>query len=297
MTLVEARALIVQEQSPKLRAAAEQLLNEATALPHLPSEQREAAITRIRQLETTVPDYQLSSFGASVLEAIGDSLGDRAQRKIAYTEALYLAEWYASGATSGGEGTARSRHVRELEQKLQALDPASIPPRPQAVTHQTVAPPPPMQRSARRPKFLTGLGWIFIIVGGLGTPVSFISLLMILVGSHGSQGGSFFEGLIVIAGPPATLIAGIGLLRRQRWAHGYAIAVLLLITVHSLVEIVRGDRPEVSTVSPSGLITTQLAWSVNYPLHIVIIAICVGLVAKLLSPAMRAEFSDRTSIS
>ena len=46
-------------------------------------------------------------------------------------------------------------------------------------------------------------------------------------------------------------------------------------------------------LSPDGVINTVLASSVNYPLHLLIIAICVGLLVKLLSPAMRAEFFHR----
>ena len=119
MTLDEARSLVAQTQSAKERAAAEQLLNEAIALPQLPPGERDAAFVRIRELDFVVPDYQLSSFGARVLEIIGDSLVESAVKKAVYAEALELAMRYASGASSGGEGTARSMHVREIEAKLQ----------------------------------------------------------------------------------------------------------------------------------------------------------------------------------
>jgi hypothetical protein len=301
MTLDEARALVAQEQSPLLRDAAEQMLDEAAALPHLPPEQRDAAVGRIRKLETRVRDYQLRSFGASVLEAIADTLAEPAQKTLTYAEALHLAQWYASGATSGGEGTARSRHVHELEAKLHALDPASYA-APAAASHADDAGARSAAAAARealvaktpRPAFLTRLGWIFIVAGGLGVPVSAISLLMIMAGGQGSSSGGFFDALIVLGGPPATLLAGIGLLRRQRWAHGYAVAVLSLFALSSIVQMLKGSTPEVSTVSPSGLITTQLAWSVNYPFHLAVVAISVALLVKLLSPAMRAQFAWRS---
>jgi hypothetical protein len=302
MTLDEARSLIAGTRSPAQRAAAEQLLNEAIALPNLPPAERDAAFTRIRQLEPTVPDYQLASFGASVLETIGDSLTDTALRIPVYAEALNLAEWYASCATSGGEGAARSRHVHQIEVKLRALDPASrqawsdvvkqsaSSPAPNQVPPAGVTPLPPR---GPRPAFLTALGWTFIIVGGLGIPVSLISLLMILAGAQGTASGTFFGGLIVIGGPPVTLVAGIGLLRRWRWAHGYAVALLTVFAAHSLVQVLRGSTPEENTVSPSGVITTTMAWSVNYPLHLLVIAISVGLLVKLLKPAIRAQFAHR----
>jgi hypothetical protein len=296
MTLDEARALVAQTQSAKQRAAADQLLNEAIALPQLSPGERAAAFRRIRGLESVVPDYQLSSFGASVLETVGDSLADPVVKKVIYGEALELARWYASGASSGGEGTARSMHVREIETKLLALEPGSraasalphpIPPSGTA----SIPPVLPRQPSAQRHGFLTAIGWVFIIAGGLTTPISLISALFIHAGGDSTASGTFFGGLIVIGGPPATLIAGVGLLRRWRLAYGYALAVLGVFAAHSLVQIFRGSTPERSTVSPNGVITTVLASSPWYPLHFLIIAISVGLLVKLLSPAIRAEFA------
>jgi hypothetical protein len=306
MTLAEARALIAHTPSAKERAAADQLMNEAIALPQLPPEERAAAFLRIRKLDSVVPDYQLRSFGASVLEIIGDSLADPAVKKVIYAEAWEHAARYASGASSGGEGTARSRHVREIEAKLQALEagsrvassvaatlsaasalPQQIPPSGSASIPSGLS----QQPSTRRPAFLTALGWVFIIAGALATPVSLISALMIVAGGDGTASGSLFGGLIVIGGPPATLISGIGLLRRRHWAYAYALAVLGVFATYSLVQIVRGSTPERSTVSPSGVITTVLASSPSYPLHFLIITICVGLLVKLRSPAIRAEFA------
>jgi hypothetical protein len=298
MTLDEARLLVAQTKSFKERAAAEQVLNEALALPQLPAGQRDAAMARIRQLDSIAPDYQLESFGARVLEMVGDSATDPALKKLAYAEAVRLAWQYASGASSGGEGTARSRRAQEVEAKLQALEPHSRPVPPDApkvsegprATLQVPPPgatPPPLPRSVS----LTTIAWIFIGLGAIATPVSLISLLMILAGGDGSRGGSLLGGLIVVGGPPATLVAGIGLLRRQRWAHGYAMALLAAFATHSLMQIVRGSTPERSTVSPSGVITTTLASEVNYPLHLLFITIFVVLLVKLLTPRVRAEFA------
>jgi hypothetical protein len=48
-------------------------------------------------------------------------------------------------------------------------------------------------------------------------------------------------------------------------------------------------------VSPNGVITTVLGSSPIYPLHFLIIAISVGLLVKLRSPAIRAEFGRRAA--
>jgi hypothetical protein len=307
MTLDEARRLVAQTESPTQRAAAEQLLNEAIALPQRPPGERDAALARIRRLEPTVPDYQLQSFGASVLEIIGDSLTDPAGKKAIYAGALNLAEWYASGATSGGEGTARSMHVLEISAKLRALETGSSPTDEdalepsdgspamnQAPSSGAALPLLPRQQHARRPMVLTAVGWISIGAGAMGIPVSVISSLMLLAGGDGTAGGSFSGGLIVIGGPAATLVAGIGLLRRRRWAYGYVLALLAVFAAYNLVQLLRGATPERSTVSPDGVIHTELVSGINYALNLLIIAISVGLLVKLLAPAVRAEFSHRS---
>lgn len=145
----------------------------------------------------------------------------------------------------------------------------------------------------RRAVFLTVIGWIFICVGAITIPVSFISSLMFLAKSHGTANASFWGALAVIGGPPATLIAGIGLLRRWRWAYGYAVVLLIVVAAYNVVPLIVGSTPKRSTVSPDGVIHTVLATNVDYPFHLLVIAICVGVLAKLLAPATRAEFSHR----
>ncbi|MEO5959823.1 MAG: hypothetical protein ABIZ49_13885 [Opitutaceae bacterium] len=123
ITLDELRSLIAtQTRAPEQRALAEQLLQEALALSHVPPAQRSAAILSIRGLDQRASDFCGRSLGNIALELVGDAAADPALKKVAYAEALFLAQWYASGASSGGEGTARSRHVLAMEAKLQALD-------------------------------------------------------------------------------------------------------------------------------------------------------------------------------
>ena len=144
--------------------------------------------------------------------------------------------------------------------------------------------------------FLTALGWMLIVAGAIVTPVSAISSLMILAGSHGTANASFIGGLVIVGGPPATLVSGIGLLRRWRWAYGYVAVLLIVCATYNLMRLLRGSTPQVSTVRPDGVIHTVLASSVDYPLHLLIIATSVALLVKLLTPAMRAEFFRRPEI-
>lgn len=151
---------------------------------------------------------------------------------------------------------------------------------------------PSIDSTGQRPAFPKRLGWVFIVVGAIGLPMSGIALLMMLGGSPGSSGGSFIEGTLVMLGPLATLVAGVGLIRRRRWSHAYAVGVLALFAANSVFLMVRGPIPESTTVTPSGTVTTRLATSVDYPVEILIVAICAGLILKLMSPAVRADFRD-----
>jgi hypothetical protein len=128
------------------------------------------------------------------------------------------------------------------------------------------------------------------VVGAIGLPLSFIAPLMMLSGGPGQAGGSFIGGAIVILGPLATLVAGIGLIRRRRWGHFYAVAVSAALAANSVFVVIRDPIPESSTVSATGTVTTRLATGVDYPVEILIVVICAGLIWELLSPAVRADF-------
>ena len=73
-------------------------------------------------------------------------------------------------------------------------------------------------------------------------------------------------------------------------AYGTVVGLLTLLVTYHVLQIARGPTPEVSTVSPSGLITTTLASSPNYPLHILMIAICAALLVKLIRAGVLVEF-------
>jgi hypothetical protein len=60
-------------------------------------------------------------YGALVLEFLAEESPDAARAKLMIEHALRRAQWCASCATSGGEGTARMRDVHRLEQRWQAM--------------------------------------------------------------------------------------------------------------------------------------------------------------------------------
>ena len=128
------------------------------------------------------------------------------------------------------------------------------------------------------------------MVGALGAPISALALLMILAGGPGSSTHDPLGFLIVVVGPPAAVVAGIGLLRRKRWAHHFLLALLIWALAHNVYLLARGPIPQSTHVSPAGVPTTVLATPVSaYTLPTLFVCAC--LIIALLSPKVRAECS------
>jgi hypothetical protein len=148
---------------------------------------------------------------------------------------------------------------------------------------------PPTAAPSSRSAPVTVLAWLVIVASAVVTPISVISFLMWLVGSYGTKTGSALDWLTIVAGPPVTFLAGIGLLRRARWARLCLLALLITVLAWNGYGILRGPTPEHTYTSAGGVPTTVLASEATYSLPI--IAICTGLIAMLCSAKVRAEFA------
>lgn len=157
-----------------------------------------------------------------------------------------------------------------------------------AVSHAT-----PSITTARTPRstFVTVLAWIVIVLSSLLLPISFFSFLMVAAGSHGSSSADPIGFFIVVLGPLTTLVAGIGLLRRRRWALVYLATVLCAIVVANGFGLARNPSAPRTYVSPGGVPTTVIPAGRAYVVQTsVLIAISAGLLVALLSRKVRAEF-------
>lgn len=153
-------------------------------------------------------------------------------------------------------------------------------------------PPPLPAQPARpvRPRFITALAWTLIVLSTVLLPISLITVLMVLTGSDGTRHMQWMDFLFVVGRPPATLIAGIGLLCRWRWSHTYCVALLISFGLWHATVMARGPSPERTYTSPAGVPTTVLASSVNYPLHIASLTVTIFALVKLRSRAIRDYF-------
>jgi hypothetical protein len=144
--------------------------------------------------------------------------------------------------------------------------------------------------SASRSVLVTSLAWLTIVVGALGTPISGLALLMILAGGPGSSTFEPLGFLIVVVLPLAAIVAGIGLLRRKRWAHHFLLVLILWALAHHVYLLARGPIPQSTHISASGVPTTTLETPVS-PHTLPTILMCACLAVLLLTRRVRTECS------
>jgi hypothetical protein len=143
--------------------------------------------------------------------------------------------------------------------------------------------PPPLPRSA----LLTAFAWVVIGLSALVLPISFISVLMVVAGHPGTQNVEPLGAFTVLVGPTMTLVAGIGLLRRQRWAWWILVLSLVAIIVSNVRTMIRVESGPSHYVSPSGVPTT--VYKTSIPSLGPIIGASVLALGFLLTRRVRAE--------
>ncbi len=175
------------------------------------------------------------------------------------------------------------QNLREIRELL-ALQPMRTRATPAVVKPAASAVHSPRQRSV----FITILAWVVIVMSVLALLISFVSALMAVAHSYGTSTGGALDWLLIVGGPPAFLLVGIGLLRRKRWAYLFMLVALFAVLVMNIYGIIKGPSPQSSYVSAAGVPTTVLASEAQYSLPI--IAVCICLLVLLLSLKIRSEF-------
>jgi hypothetical protein len=155
------------------------------------------------------------------------------------------------------------------------------------------APPPlPVARAPRRSVLVTLLGWAVIVACCLALPIGFITCIMILAGSPGTSTFDPLGFLIIVVAPPVSLIAGIGILRRWRWARLYLLALAGTVFGFQCTQFVRPPTPRREYFSPSGVRITELGTERHGSIALAVVSL--GMLACLMSPRARAEFARRS---
>lgn len=150
---------------------------------------------------------------------------------------------------------------------------------PASITH-------PPTRSA----FVTALAWVIIVLSAVLTPISIISFCMLLVRSYGTSTGGLLDWLIVVAGPPVSFIAGIGLLRRKRWAWFCIVGILFCLFAWQASKVAFPPPSEDRTfIDTNGVRTTIMGSGPSHSTPIIVLTIAA--LAVLFSRKSRAEFA------
>ena len=144
-------------------------------------------------------------------------------------------------------------------------------------------------------RLVTLLAWALMIGGALLTPISAISLLMLVAGSYGSQSATLSGFFVVVVLPPATLLAGFGLWRRSRLAHLCVLLLLGGVAAWNAGQLLRGPTKAHTVYSADGVPTHVSGSEVDYPLHAMVTLVALGALALLLRPSVRGEFPSRTA--
>ena len=139
-----------------------------------------------------------------------------------------------------------------------------------------------------RSAFIAVLAWAVMLVSAAASVMSALALLMALNWEHRPPAGDVPGFLLIVVCPPLSFVAGLCLLRRQRWAYGYIVALLIAFLAWSGSSLLHGPAAESHTVSPDGVPTTHLASEPAYSLPAVVLA--AALLTVLLTRKVRAGF-------
>lgn len=142
---------------------------------------------------------------------------------------------------------------------------------------------------------LNALAWLLVAVGAALLPISLVSLLMISVPHYG-DGSAGVVGLVsVVFGPITVLAAGLGLLKRKRWAPPLTIALSALLLADNVVGMLQGPTLASSTIDAAGVIQTRLASDAPYSPLLMLLSFAVMVL--LLGKAVRQEFAHARGVT
>lgn len=145
----------------------------------------------------------------------------------------------------------------------------------------------------RRSLTVTLLAWGIILFCLSLLPISFLAQIMILGDGHGSASADLSGWFIIVAAPVLGLVAGIGLLRRNRVALLTVRIMLVAAAGFFIWSLFQKEKPPVVYYAASGVKTTQFSSGsmVSPGMALAAVALCGVLLVKLWSGRVRAEFA------
>ncbi|MBE2179791.1 MAG: hypothetical protein IAE97_04910 [Chthoniobacterales bacterium] len=151
-----------------------------------------------------------------------------------------------------------------------------------------------MQQSVPKSKrsiLVTLLACVTMAGSALLLPVTVISLLMVLAGGYGTKTADMGGILAIYVAPPLTLLAGLGLLLRWRWARYWMFLLLAVLIAVNIKSLAAGGKTTTYHTDASGVVTaSESVWGGPNLHSVPIIAFCTASIVVLLLPSVRREF-------
>jgi hypothetical protein len=141
----------------------------------------------------------------------------------------------------------------------------------------------------RRTWFTTLAGVAAIACGGIGSLFSAFALLMAIGKPYANSAADPLGIFLLFILPPATLLAGIGLLRRRRWARGWMILLMAGLVGLGVKGLLAPDHAKPAYAPLPGPAADAAGRSVRI-LSIALIAVGGPLLLGFLSRPVRREF-------
>jgi hypothetical protein len=137
---------------------------------------------------------------------------------------------------------------------------------------------------------VTVLAFATMAVSALLLPITFITVLMLIAKSYGTDTADAGGVVAVLIAPPATCVAGLGLLFRWRWARYYMIALLAILIAANVWELSKGGKSTTIHTTAAGVTTSEEVWGGPNHHSVPIIAVCSSALILLFLPFVRHEF-------
>ncbi|MCC6424752.1 MAG: hypothetical protein IT447_14855 [Phycisphaerales bacterium] len=144
----------------------------------------------------------------------------------------------------------------------------------------------------QRSLFVTLLAWAIMVISALLVPISVITLLMILAGSHGTSTFDPVGFVIIVIAPSATVIAGIGMLCRRNWGRFSIIGLFVILIAYNGRWLIAANPETTTYTSSTGVKTTIESSYSNKGYNLLFLVVGSLLLAGLCRRSVRDEFKS-----
>jgi hypothetical protein len=140
----------------------------------------------------------------------------------------------------------------------------------------------------QRSVLVTVLGWCFLLLSGLATPLVIVFGLLAAPPGPLTWNAVTATFILIMAVPPASLVASIAFLRRRNWARIYFLALLIVAVLFACFEVIMALRTAIGSPAANGFGMGMLFIDLVYFSFYLAVSVWLGI--KLSSAGVRGDF-------